>query len=90
MKLSWKKLFDWSVLSVEGPVKVQNKNGSVCGYNVIVNYAHHGSKEYFFGMDSEALWVLYGSPEKAAKKTARFYRDRMATKQLGCTLARQK
>lgn len=89
MKLNWKKLFDWSVLSVEGPVKVQNKNGSVCGYKVIVDYAHHGLKEWFFDIDSEASWVLYGSPEKAAKKTAQFYRDKMA-KQLESALKRQK
>lgn len=89
MKLNWEKMFDWSVAAVEGPTRIQNKNGSVCGYKVIVNYAHHGPKEYFFGMDDEYLWTQYGSPEGAAKQTVKYYQDKIA-KQRKVHLARQK
>lgn len=89
MKLNWKKLFDWSIDCVGGPAEVYGKNGGVRGYKVIVRYVHHGSNELFFDMNSEHLWAQYGSPEEAAKQTARSYRHRMI-KQRSAALARQK
>ena len=34
MKLNWKHLFDWSVVSVTEPVAVNDKRGAVVGYTI--------------------------------------------------------
>ena len=89
MKINWKKLFDWSIDSVGGPAETYDKNGRVRGYKVVVRYVHHGSNELFFDIENEHLWAQYGSPEDAAKQTAKSYRSRMI-RQRSVATARQK
>ena len=67
MKLNWKHLFDWSVVSVTEPVAVNNKRGAIVGYTVEVNYAHHGKRNLFFGIDADSWYHQYGSPVEAAR-----------------------
>lgn len=90
MKLNWRKIFDWSIDCVGGPGQVFYGNGNVRGYIVIVRYVHHGSEEFFFAQDDERLWAQYGSPEAAAKQTAKLYREKLAKQKSKVASAHQK
>ncbi len=73
MKLNLRKIFNWDISKVSKPVPVYelNYDGNmgriVIGYDVTVKYVYHGQDSYFFDMDSERLWALYGHPRKAAE-----------------------
>ena len=66
MSFNWKHLFDWTPIAVEKPVEVQDKNGNVKGYQVVITYLHQGKRSKFFGNECQAWYHLYGSPQNAA------------------------
>ncbi len=67
MNIKWKKLFDWSVMSVAEPAPVMNKHGALTGYALEVQYAHHGKRTLFFDIDGDFWYSQYGSPLDAAR-----------------------
>ncbi len=76
MKLNWKKMFDWTVVDVQQPVPRQDKTGAITGYDVVVQYLHHGTRKLSFDVNHEALYAQYGSPLKAAQKIYEEYHKR--------------
>ena len=89
MKLNWKKVFNWDIAGVEGPVDTCAKDGRVSGYSVIVRYVHHGAKNLFFDVESESLYSQYGDPETAARNVAEYYRRKMTHQRIAAAI-RQK
>lgn len=76
MKLNWKKMFDWTVVDVQQPMPRQDKNGVIAGYDVVVQYLHHGKRTLKFDVNHEALYAQYGSPFQAAQKVYQEYQKR--------------
>lgn len=73
MRLDWKHLFDWTVVSAKEPVAVKNKHGAIEGYQVEVKYMYHGTRNLFFDIDSTFWYAQYGSPLEAARTMYRQY-----------------
>lgn len=82
MKINVKKIFNWDIDSVKGPVPVFSVVGNqkkLSGYTVVVDYKYHGRRHFFFDIDSERAWVMFGGPKIEAQHC---YRD-MVLKQIG-------
>lgn len=74
MKISFKKIFNWDICSVSEPVPVfdngirlHNIDKKLLGYNVTINYVHHGTRKVFFSEKSRRYNVIYGGARQAAK-----------------------
>lgn len=72
MKLNLRKIFNWDIRHVAPPMPVY-VGRTIIGYDVTVQYEYHGQDTYFFDMDSERLWALYGHPRRAAEN---FYQQK--------------
>ncbi len=81
MKIDWKHLFNWDVVSVKAPVTVMNK-GRVIGYKVVVTYKYHGTDEEFYSTDEERFYRLWTGPQDAARASYKQHLRKM-TKQAG-------
>ncbi len=76
MKLDFKHLLDWSILSVSEPVAVVKKQ-QMQGYKFVVNYIYHGSQTLFFE-EGAPKWVMnYGDARCAARSRYMQFRDKM-------------
>ncbi len=80
MKLNLRKIFNWDIRHVAPPMPVYDIDycnpclgRTIIGYDVTVQYEYHGQDTYFFDMDSERLWALYGHPRRAAEN---FYQQK--------------
>ncbi len=65
MYVNFRKIFDWSIRSVEKPRYVMKANGKD-GFEVSINYIYHGERKVFFDLTDEHLWINENSPRQAA------------------------
>ena len=83
MKIKWKKLFDWTVVSVSDPIpdyydyNHAGRGRTFLGYRVNIVYKHHGSMRAFFGVDPEKFAMV--TPTRAYNR-AKAYCNRMRAK----------
>ena len=78
MKINVKKIFNWDIVSVDGPIpvfSVVDNQKKLAGYNVVVDYKYHGRRHFFFDVDSERSWLVFGGPKEEAQIC---YRDMVA------------
>jgi hypothetical protein len=78
MNLNLKKIFDWSISSVEEPKGVSYRPDDDGWYVVTVNYVHHGKIKRTFNRDGfcysaydknrDRAWKYYGKMSKKIKK----------------------
>lgn len=82
MNINLRKIFNWDIDTVYGPFTVYEKpvfgDSQVAGYNVVVRYKYHGSRNFFFDIDCERLWALYRHPQVAARVFAQKMREKQA------------
>ena len=81
MNIKWNKILDWSISSVSDVLPVKNNVGSITGYKVVVQYAHHGRRELYFGNNQTNLYSLYNGPKDAAEKMRAEYIKSMKRRQ---------
>lgn len=70
MQINFRQILNWDICFISKPTPViSTVNGAVnfAGYSVVVQYAHHGSRRFFFDNESERSWVLFGGPKKEAE-----------------------
>lgn len=75
MKIDWKHLFNWEIVSVSAPVK--SARFGVQGYSVVVEYKYHGIEEEFFSVQDERMYSVYVNPETAANECYKHYLGKM-------------
>ncbi len=83
MKIDWKNLLNWHVVTVSEIIPVKNQRGSIQEYRLVVSYAHHGDRVLRFASDNEALYAQYGSPLKAASAVRQNYINSMKRQRMG-------
>lgn len=81
MNINLRKIGNWRISSLSAPRYVAYPDGT-SGYEVKVNYTHHGERTIFFNMYDESLWVLQSTPKKAAQNCFIDFATRMQ-KRLG-------
>ena len=73
MNIKWNKILDWSISSVSDVLPVKNNVGAITGYKVVVQYAHHGRRELYFGNNQTNLYSQYNGPKDAAERMREQY-----------------
>ena len=81
MNIKWNKILDWTITSVSDVLPVKDTLGSITGYKVIIQYAHHGRRELYFDACQETLYSLYNGPKDAAEKMRAEYIKSMKRRQ---------
>ena len=76
MKIDWKHIFNWDVISVKAPEAVM-RNGRIVGYNVVVDYKYHGKDTEFYSADDDRMYTTYAGPQAAAQEAYNGYLRRI-------------
>lgn len=79
MKVNWKKLFDWTVISVAEPepsyYDYADRGRMHIGYEVKVTYLHHGEFRAFFGIDRGKFCLC--NQGAALRKAKAYYKNKL-------------